>query len=160
MITSHVELLHHCLEELKPLFDPHWHELGLEQARMPLDPDYDEYLRREAAGQVLCVTLRELGRIVGYFVGFIAPGLHYKSTLTLTMDIFWIHPDQRATDSLSSLEEDLLWTQLFETVASEARRRGVKRPYFGSKVHARCAAIFEQMGMNKCDEYFTTWWGA
>ena len=105
MITAAVEELHRCLEELKPLFDPHWKELALDQDKVPLCPDYAEYLRREAAGQVLCVTLRERGGIVGYFVGFIAPALHYQTCLTLTMDIYWIHPDYRASDSLSRLEE-------------------------------------------------------
>lgn len=159
MITAAVEHLRDCLEELKPLFDPHWKEIALDQARVPLVPNYPEYLKREAEGQVLCVVLREAGRVVGYFVGFIAPGLHYMTTLTLTMDIYWIHPDYRAEDSLSQLEEDMLAELLFGTVKAEAVRRGVKRPFYGSKVHRDSSGLFIQLGMYKADEYFSDWWG-
>lgn len=159
MITAAVERLHDCLEEMKPLFDPHWKEIALDQARVPLNPNYPEYLKREAEGTVLCVVLREAGRIVGYFVGFIAPALHYQACLTLTMDIYWVHPDYRAQDSLSQLEEDMLAELLFSSVKAEAVRRGVKRPFYGSKVHKDSSGLFTQLGMYKADEYFSDWWG-
>ena len=146
MITAAVERLHDCLEELKPLFDPHWKEIALDQERVPLAPNYPEYLKREAEGTVLCVVLRERGAIVGYFVGFVAPALHYQSCLTLTMDIYWIHPDYRAEDSLSQLEEDMLAELLFSSVKAEAVRRGVKRPFYGSKVHKDSSGLFTQLG--------------
>lgn len=160
MITAHVEALHDILEELKPLFVPHYQELAVNQDQVPLDPQYEVYLAREAQGEVLAVTLREAGKVVGYFVGFVAPGLHYRTCLTLTMDIFWIHPEYRATDSLSSLEEELLWVDLFETVLTEAKRRGVQRYYFGSKAHADVSGVFEKMGMHKVDVYYSGWLGA
>lgn len=159
MITAAVEHLRDCLEELKPLFDPHWKEMALDQERVPLSPNYPEYLRREAEGTVLCVVLRERGAVVGYFVGFVAPGLHYQTTLTLTMDIYWIHPDYRASDSLEQLEEDMLAELLFQTVKAEAVRRGVKRPFYGSKAHKDSSGLFLQLGMYKADEYFSAWWG-
>lgn len=159
MITAAVERLHDCLEELKPLFDPHWKEIALDQERVALNPHYPEYLKREAEGTVLCVVLREKGAIVGYFVGFVAPALHYQGCLTLTMDIYWIHPDYRAADSLEQLEEDMVAELLFTTVKAEAVRRGVKRPFYGSKVHKDSSGLFLQLGMYKADEYFSDWWG-
>lgn len=159
MITAHVERLVDCLDELKPLFGPHYEELALNQDKVPLDPQYEIYLAREAAGEVLCVTMREAGKVVAYFVGFIAPALHYRTCLTLTMDIFWLHTDRRAEDSLSSLEEELLWVQLFELVLTEAKRRGVQRYYFGSKAHRDVSKIFEAMGMARCDVYYSGWLG-
>jgi hypothetical protein len=159
MISAHIERLHDCLEELKPLFAPHWRELALNQDRVALDPQYELYLQREAAGEVLCATLRERGALIAYFVGFVAPGMHYRSCLTLTMDIFWVHPEQRASDSLSSVEEELLWIQLFECVLEEAKRRGVKRTFFGSKVHQDAGPIFERMGMVPVDVYYSGWLG-
>lgn len=159
MITAAIEELHRVLEELKPIFVPHWRELALDQEKVPLAPNYGEYLRREAAGEVLCVILRERGAIVGYFVGFIAPALHYQTCLTLTMDIYWIAPEYRASDSLEQLEEDMLAELLFTTVKAEAVRRGVKRPFYGSKVHKDSSGLFRQLGMYKADEYFSDWWG-
>ena len=66
MITAQVESLTERLEEMKPLFPMHWEELALNKDRVPLDPMYEIYLERDANGQVLFVTLRELGKPVGY----------------------------------------------------------------------------------------------
>jgi hypothetical protein len=61
MITAQVESLTDRLDELKPFFPAHWEELGIYRDRMPLDPIYDEYLARDAAGSALLVTLRKDG---------------------------------------------------------------------------------------------------
>jgi GNAT superfamily N-acetyltransferase len=159
MITAHVERLHDTLEELKPLFEPHWQELALNQDKVPLDPQYGIYLAREQIGEVLLVVLREAGKVVGYFVGFTCPGLHYRTCLTLTMDIFWLHPDYRAHDSLSALEQHMLATQLFEAVLAESDRRGVQRVFFGSKVHADASRVFEELGLVEVERYYSAWRG-
>lgn len=156
--TVCVEQLHNCLEELKPLFVPHWLELGLDQEQVPLDPQYEVYLEREARGEVLCVTARQQGAIVGYFIGFIAPGLHYRTCLTLTMDIFRLDPQFREADSLSKLEADMLAMQIFERVELEARARGVQRAFYGSKVHRTAADFFEQLGLREVERYYSVYW--
>ena len=159
MITAHVEHLTDNLEELKPFFDPHWQELALNQDKVPLDPQYEVYLERDARGEVLCVVLREAGRIVAYFVGFVAPGLHYRTCLTLQMDIFWLHPDHRAGDSLDAVERDMLCMQLFDAVETEGRRRGVQRAFYGSKLHKDAAALFAGRHMVEIERYYSAWWG-
>ena len=159
MITAHVERLQDNLEELKPLFVPHYTELGLEQEKVPLDPQYHVYLEREANGQVLCVTLREAGTIVAYFVGFTGPGLHYQQTLQMQMDIFWLHPDYRDGDSLAKLEGHMLALQLFEEVIAEAKRRGIQRWFAGSKLHKDASAVFEELKMTKIETYYSQWLG-
>lgn len=159
MITAHVERLADNLEELKPFFDPHWQELALNKDTVPLDPQYEIYLERDRAGQVLCVVLREAGRILAYFVGFVAPALHYRTCLTLQMDIFWLHPDYRDGDSLQAVERDMLCMQLFEAVKAEGQRRGVQRAYYGSKMHKDAAALFEALKMVEVERYYSAWWG-
>lgn len=159
MITAHVERLVDTLEELKPFFDPHWAELALNRDKVPLDPQYEVYLERDRAGQVLCVCLRDAGAIVAYFVGFVAPGLHYRTCLTLQMDIFWLHPDYRDGDSLQAVERDMLCMQLFDAVEAEGRRRGVERVFYGSKLHADAAALFVERQMVEVERYYSAWWG-
>jgi hypothetical protein len=159
MITAHVERLQDNLEELKPNFNPHWAELALNQDKVPLDPQYPVYLEREQAGQVLCVVLREAGKIIAYFVGFVAPGLHYQTCLTLQMDIFWLHPDYRDGDSLNAIERDMVCMQLFEEVVREAKRRGVLRWFAGSKWHKDASRVFEALGMVESERYYTQWLG-
>lgn len=159
MITAHVERLQDSLEEMKPLFDPHWQELALNQDKVPLAPQYGIYLQREALGEVLLVVLREAGKIVGYFVGFVAPALHYQTCLTLTMDIFWLHPSYRDGDSLDQIEAHMVAMQLFEMVREEAKRRGVLRVFYGSKLHKDTSRVFEELGMIEVERYYSQWLG-
>jgi hypothetical protein len=162
MITAHIERLSDTMEELKPFFGPHWDELALDKDKVPLDPQYEEYLRRENLGGVLLSVLREAGQVVAYFVGFTAPGLHYQTCLTLTMDIFWVHPDYRDGDSLEALEADMLAVQLFDSVVEEAKRRGVQRVFFGSKWHKDAGEFFERyekVKLVKSDVYYCAWLG-
>lgn len=150
MITAQIESLTERLGELKPLFPKHYAELALNQNQVPLNPQYDEYLRRDAAGGVMLVTLRDAGELVGYFVGFVAPGLHYRTCLTLTMDIFWVHPGHRGNGA---------GFVLFGAVEREAKRRGVQRMFVGSKCHKDASFLFERRGYERCEVYYTAWLG-
>ena len=157
MITAHVERLSDTLEELKPLFVPHHAELALYQEKMPLAPKYPLYLELEAKGRVLYVTLRDAGKIVAYFVGFHDTGLHYSETMTLQMDIFWLHPDYRDEDSLTEVEAHMLCLQLFTKVRDEAKRRGVKVWHLGSKFHKAADRVFEELGLAPSETYYSQW---
>lgn len=159
MITCQVENLTDRLEELKQFFNPHWHELALDQDKVPLDPQYDIYLTRDSMGEIMLVTARENGKLMGYFIGFVAPGLHYKTCLTLTMDIFWIHPELRDDDSLSQVEAQMISDDLFKAVEAEARRRGVDRMFVGSKLHKDVAALFERLNYKEVERYYSCWLG-
>jgi GNAT superfamily N-acetyltransferase len=150
MITFCAERLSDCMEYLKPMFPKHYRELALDQDRVPLDPQYDVYLARENRGEVLFVTARKSGEIVGYFVGFLAPGLHYRTCLTLTMDIFWIDPAHRGSGA---------GYQLFKFVENEAKQRGVQRMFVGSKLHKDASWLFDRLGYQEVERYYSAWLG-
>lgn len=150
MITFHVEPFIPFLAEVKPLFKAHWEELALDQDKVPLDPQFDVYLARAARGEVLPVTMREDGEMVGYFVGFIAPGLHYRTCLTCTMDIFWVKPEHRGAGGGFGL---------FRKVEEECRRRGVRRLFVGSKLHRDASFLFEKLGYIEVERYFSVYLG-
>lgn len=128
----------------------HYEELALDQAHVPLSPQYDVYIERERRGELLFVTLRDTGELVGYFIGFIAPGLHYSTCLTCTMDIFYVRKDRRAGSA---------GVRLFRFVEQELRRRGVKRWFMGSKVHADASALFKRIGARPVEVYYSKWLG-
>lgn len=150
MITAHVENFTEALPALMPVLPLHYQELALNQDKVPLSPQYPVYLQRDADGGVLFVALRKAGELVGYFIGFIAPGLHYQTCLTLTMDIFYVHPDHRG---------DGAGAQLFKAVEAEAKRRGVQRMFVGSKLHKDASWLFQRLGYEPCETYYTAWIG-
>lgn len=150
MITAQVESFTERLDELKPILPLHHAELALFQDKMPLDPQFDIYIAREAAGQLSFVTLREQGALIGYWISFIAPGLHYRTTLTATMDILYVHPDHRGAGA---------GFVLADAVKAELVRRGVKVWWAGSKNHKDIAWFLERLGMAKAEEYYVMWLG-
>lgn len=146
MMTFAVESLTDNLESLKPLFPLHWAELALDQDAIALDPQYDVYLRRDALGEVLFVAGRQAGELIAYFVGFIARGLHYRTCLTLHMDIFWVRPEFRGKSA---------GVRLFKTVEAEAKRRGAQRMFMGSKLHKDAGWLFEHLGYRPVETYYS-----
>ena len=150
MMTFAVESLTENLESLKPMFPLHWQELALNKDQVPLDPQYDIYLARDARAEVMFIAGREAGEIMAYFVGFVAPGLHYKTCLTLTMDIFWVKPEYRGKSA---------GIRLFKTVEAEARRRGVQRMFMGSKLHKDAGWLFEKLDYKPVETYYSKFLG-
>lgn len=153
MITAQVETLTGGgLDELKPILPVHWAELALNKDKVPLEPNYSIYLRREAAGEVLYITLREDGRLIGYFVGFIAPGLHYQTCLTLIMDIFYVVPEHRGKRG---------GLRLMAKVLEEAKRRGTQRFFMLKKDHAgdQMDRLLQLLKFEKVETVYSLWMG-
>lgn len=150
MITAQIEMLADCLTEMKEMFPAHWRELGLFQDKMPLDPRYDIYESREARGELVMATLRKDGKVVGYWPTWIAPGIHYGSTLTATMDILYIDPEHRG-DGSGKL--------LFDALKAELLRRGVKLWWAGSKNHKQIEWFLKMLGFEPMETYYAMWIG-
>lgn len=150
MTTLHVESFEERLEELKALLPIHYKELALNQDKVPLDPNYPLYIERERAGGLLFVTVRDAGELIGYFIGFIGPGLHYQTCLTCNMDIFFIRPDKRV---------GMTGIKLFRFVEKELKRRGVDRWFVGSKCHADASALFERLEFERVEVFYSKYLG-
>ncbi|WP_219116083.1 GNAT family N-acetyltransferase [Janthinobacterium sp. UMAB-56] len=150
MITCHIENFEQHLPELKALLPGHYRELALNQDQVPLDPQYAVYIERERQGGLLFVTLRDAGELVGYYIGFIAPGLHYRTCLTCTTDIFYLRPDKRKGGA---------GLRMFQFVESELRRRGVQRWFMGSKVHMDASYLFKLIDAEPVETYYSKWLG-
>jgi hypothetical protein len=150
MITCHKESFEENLHELQTLLPLHYKELALNQEYVPLSPQYHVYIERERNGGLLYVTLRDAGELVGYFIGFIAPGLHYSTCLTCTMDIFYVRADKRIGSA---------GVRMFRFVEAELRRRGVQRWFMGSKIHADASALFKRIGAAPVETYYSKWLG-
>lgn len=135
-----------CFNEFYRLIDGHWEELALDKDEVKLDPLWEVYAAREAAGELLFVSLRKDGHMIGYFIAFIAPGLHYRHCLTATMDIFYIHPKHRGGTAA---------LRLFRETLREMKRRGVRRAFLGSKLHKDAGRLFKAFGFEPIETYYS-----
>lgn len=89
-----IESIEDVLDEIKPLLHAHWEEIA-RYPDIPLEPDWEQYKKAEAAQQLRIFTVRVTGRLVGYGVYFVTPGLHYKSSRQATQDILFLAKDYR-----------------------------------------------------------------
>lgn len=149
-VSCQVEPWADRIEELKLLFPIHHAEVALYQSKMPLDPQYGEYERLDANGQMLLVTARAAGELVGYVILILGGALHYGSTLTAKMDAIWIHPDHR---------DGTAGKRLLAATKAELQRRGVKLWWMGSKDHKSIAALYRALGFEQQESYFALWLG-
>jgi len=152
LITAQAEPYAACLPELVAIYPSHWEELALDKDRpeAALDPMWEVYAERDAAGHLVLITLRDAGALVGYFLGFVAPGLHYRRCLTYHMDIFYVVPAVRRRFG---------GKRLVRKVVEECRRRGVKRIFVGEKLHSPCAPLFAAFGFVPVETTHSLWIG-
>lgn len=151
MITFAVELFSDVYGELKPLLEEHYAEISTHKDHgVPLEPMEEVYRARQADGSLMMVIGREDGQIVSYFVCFVAPGLHYRSCLTCTPDIFFVAPGKRT---------GTLGMRMFRFVEKELVRRGVKRWAVGSKVQHDASALFRYLKFEPVETMHEKWLG-
>lgn len=152
MLTAQVESFERAIPEIKKLIDTHWDELALFKDKMPLRPQWDEYVRREKNGALFLATVRKNGEIVAYYIAQVALGFHYGETLTGTMDIAYVVP---------RLRERGLAIPLFRCVEREMKRRGVKVWYSGFKASNPMGMdkLLNAFGFAPADIYYAKWIG-
>jgi len=150
MISAQIESFELCILELVEIFPQHWAELALFRSKMPLAPQFDEYVRRERDGQLFLATVRWNSKIVGYYTAQVAPGFHYRTTLTGTMDMLYILPEVR---------ERGLIVPLMKCVERELRRRGVNLWHSGFKTLKPNGLhdLYGKLGFVPADTYLAKW---
>lgn len=152
MKTAMVEPFMSGRSEIEALIDGHYKELALNQDRVPLAPMWDIYDLREQAGQLVYVTLRECGELIGYVICFVAPGMHYKTCLTATMDILFVRPSARDSGAKGAL-------LMVDAMEAELRRRGVQRWFMGTKLHKDIGALFKRRRFTPVEMIYSKWLG-
>ncbi len=154
LLSAQIEPYGNALPELLPLYPDHWREVALdiERPEAALAPRFELYASRETAGEIVLATLREGGRCVGYFLCFVAPGLHYGRCLTAQMDVVYVHPRVRGRHG---------GLRLIRCMRRELVRRGVKRWFVGEKIgkSSGLGRIYELAGFRPVETYYSMWIG-
>jgi hypothetical protein len=95
-ITYQQESYASVIREALPLLQRHHEEIGGWKERIPFDPNFDYYFAQELLGNVVLVTVRSHGVLVGYCMQITGPGIHYKQTQWSVNDLIWLDPAFRS----------------------------------------------------------------
>jgi GNAT superfamily N-acetyltransferase len=143
-ITYQVEPWEAYFPECQALWVQHWCEVALDQAAVPLDPDLERYQAYADAGHLFILSMRDAGKLVGYFVGIVSGHLHYKSTRMCFTDLFYLLPAYR---------KGLAGVRLFREAETALRARGVRRIQTATKLHAHLdmSRLLERLGYTRVE---------
>lgn len=143
--TFQVEQLAQCWDEAQSLLVAHWEEIALDKDTIELSVATEQYRHLEAVGQLLIVTMRMDGRLVGYHVSFVKPHLHYAKTLMAFTDLFYIDPLYR---------RGLNAFGLFRAVEEQLYLLGVQRMHASCKLSLDLLPLFKRLGWTEIERNF------
>lgn len=81
--------------EIKPLLEEHWKEIALHTDDIKLEPNWNAYSRMADQGALRIYTARKNEKLVGYFVVFVLPSMHYMRHLFANNDILFLKKSER-----------------------------------------------------------------
>jgi hypothetical protein len=147
MITFSLEQWPDFKHEAAVLWPKHWEEVALHRDTIKLAVDFRAIDQVDAGGGMHICVAREAGKIVGYWVGFIHPHLHYRDSLTAYTDIYYVRQESR--------KDVWLFRHLLDFVEKTLSERGVEKMFIASKCHKDLSKIFERRGMTRTEVVYT-----
>ena len=142
MISIKEESFVDALEELGPLFKEHYKEVAVYQDKIDLSVDCERYRQLEDLGVLHTVIAREDNKIIGYFVSFVQPHIHYKEDVYAANDILYIAPEHRGT----GIAKDM-----FEFAEDKLKKMGVSVIVLHMKTHIPFEGLAASLGYDKVE---------
>lgn len=100
----------------------------------------------DAKGILLILTARDESRLVGYYLAFVFPHVHYETSGLMSFtDVYYLKPEYRRGET---------GAVLFAEAERVLRERGVTKAYLSCKVHKDMTPLFEALGWTKTDYCF------
>lgn len=146
MVTFQVEPWSEFKAEAAKLWPKHWEEVAINKDKIKLNVDFRQFDALDSVGQLIVIAAREDGEIIGYWVGFIRPHLHYADSLTAYTDVYFVDPAYR---------KPRVALRLFQFVEKELKRRGAQKIFTATKLHLDHSKLFKALGYTETERLFT-----
>lgn len=141
MVTIQIEKWATFYPDGKEIFPAHWRELALHQEEIQLAIDEVKYQTLDAAEILLILTARDAEKLVGYYLWFLMPHPHYRTSLMGLTDMYYVLPEYRKGTGL----------RLFRASEAELKARGVIKAITSCKAHQDHRRFLELMGWELSD---------
>ncbi len=136
MITYQIESYRKTREN--GLIEMHYQEIASDKDAIPLDPEWETYDALEDSGNLVCITVRDAGVLIGYAVFILRWHLHYRTTRFAANDVIYVHPDYRKGTTIG---RDLILRS-----EKELREYGVDKIQWHVKCYKNWSPILRRMG--------------
>lgn len=126
------------------LFEEHYREVTNQSLPMALDVPFYRFLQE--AGQLVILTCRKNGTIIGYVAVIVRRHPHYVSTLCGFEDGYFLTKAER---------KGLLGLRMIKAMLEQLKARGVKRVFWHSKLAKDLSVLFTRLGFTHVDELWS-----
>lgn len=140
-----IETVRSLFGEIEPLLESHYTEIARHKDKIALNPDWDRYFHLDDAGAVHCVTARSDGKLIGYFISFVLPHIHYKDHLMSMNDILYISPEHRKGTTAF---------KMFQYAEKTLRDKGVTKIHVNTKIANDFSPLLERLGYVEIERIF------
>ena len=141
MITYQRETWVQYRRDVEALWRDHYDEICADK-RMPMSPWEDMYRSIESAGNLVCLTARSDGQLVGYLVGYFCPHPHYSTVKTFTEDAHFLHRDHR---------KGWAGVRLYREAEKLAKTGGAELMIIHTKANRPTGKILQRLGFSEAD---------
>jgi hypothetical protein len=148
-----VESFTHVWKEAQPLTRPHWEEIAKNKGLLRLNPDLEKYALLDRSGNLLLVTARFDGRLVGYFLWIVMGHPHYRHVLVAEEDLHFLSPEYRSGGAHG--EGRQYGFKLLEAARDAAIAAGAQLLTMREKVGHEHSSIMSGLGFSPADIVYT-----
>lgn len=144
------ECLNNVRHEMQRLLDAHWREVELNQDKIPLQPDWEQYSKLDALNVLHIYTARSNGILVGYVVFFVSPAIHHREYLFAVGDVIYLEPRHRA---------GLNGIKLLQYAEQALKQTGVSLISINSKVDTPIDSLLKRAVFTNTERVYTKYIG-
>lgn len=145
-----IEKIENIKAELEPIIKLHWEQIALNQEKIKLNPDWNQYIAVERIGMLKLFTARKDEKLVGYFCVFVNRGLHYVDHIFAACDVIYVEPNNR---------QGLTGYKLIKFAEEHLKSEGVSVLAINTKVHAPFDGLMERMGYTNTERLYQKYIG-
>lgn len=144
------EFLDSVIEDAKGLLESHWDEVALNKDKIKVNPDWDTYYLLQEQGKLDIFTARDEGVLVGYFVVFVSPHIHYKDHLFAKNDLLYLSPSHR---------KGFTGVKLIKFAEKMLKEDGVSVLVVNTKNHKPFHKLMEFLGFSSAETLYSKYIG-
>ena len=142
------EFLDQVENDILALLDLHYKEIALNQDKIKLNPDWDDYRALEEQGKLKIFTARDGSTLVGYFVVVVGVNMHYKDHTFACNDIIYLHKDYR---------KGFAGIKLIKFAKKCLTEDGVSVLTINTKVHQPFDKLLDRLGFNLIERVYSSY---
>lgn len=132
------------INEIAPLLEAHYREIAHYQD-IPLNVDYDRYLRAEAAGNLRIYTVRVSLALIGYAIFAVGPSGRYMGSLQAHQDVLYLDQAYR---------RGRIGMTFIEWCDGQLRNEGVQVVFQHVKDRHNFGPLLERLGYTLMDHIY------